>query len=46
MKNLSSVFAAYLVAWAIFFGYYVTVGRRMAALRDEVGRLKGLLKRG
>ncbi|MGA2481757.1 MAG: CcmD family protein [Candidatus Acidiferrales bacterium] len=46
MKNLGSVFAAYLVGWAIFFGYCVSVGRRMTALRDEVERLKNMLKRG
>ena len=40
MKNLNSVFAAYLVAWAIFFVYYVTVARRAAALREDLERLK------
>ena len=46
MKNLNSLFAAYLLGWAIFFGYYVSVGRRLASLRDEVDRLKQVLKRG
>jgi hypothetical protein len=46
MKNLNSVFAAYLLGWAIFFVYYLSVGRRMASLRDEVERLKQVLKRG
>jgi hypothetical protein len=40
VKNLNSVFAAYLVAWAIFFVYYVTVARRAAALREDLERLK------
>lgn len=46
MKNLNSLFAAYLLGWAIFFVYYLTVGRRMTSLRDEVERLKQVLKRG
>ena len=46
MKNLGSVFAAYLIGWGIFFIYYVTVARRTAALRDEIDRLKSSLGRG
>lgn len=46
MKNLNSVFAAYLAAWAIFFVFYVTIARRSASLRDEVERLKNSLYRG
>jgi hypothetical protein len=45
MKNLDSVFAAYLVGWAIFFAYYLTVARRTAALREDLERLKNSLKR-
>jgi hypothetical protein len=45
MKNLGSVFAAYVVGWGIFFVYYVTVARRTAALREQVERLKSLLNR-
>ncbi|HTQ61321.1 MAG TPA: CcmD family protein [Candidatus Solibacter sp.] len=40
MKNLNSVFAAYMAAWAIFFVYYLTVASRAAALRREIDRLK------
>jgi CcmD family protein len=46
MKNLNSVFAAYIAAWAIFFVFYVTIARRSASLRDEVERLKNSLNRG
>lgn len=46
MKNLNSVFAAYLIAWGIFFVYYVSVARRAAALKEELERLKDLLNRG
>jgi hypothetical protein len=45
VKNLDSVFAAYLIGWAIFFVYYLTVARRTSALRDEVERLKNLTNR-
>jgi hypothetical protein len=46
MKNLNSVFAAYLFAWGIFFVYYLTVARRASALRDDLERLKNSLNRG
>ncbi len=45
MKNLDSVLAAYLAGWVIFFLYYISVARRMNALRDEIERLKNLLNR-
>ena len=46
MKNLGSVFAAYVIGWGIFFFYYVSVARRTAALREDVERLKNSLNRG
>lgn len=46
MKNLDSVFAAYMAAWAIFFVYYITVARRAAALRQDIERLKNSVARG
>ncbi len=46
MKNLSSVFAAYVIGWGIFFVYYITVARRTAALREDIERLKNTLNRG
>jgi hypothetical protein len=46
MKNLDSVFAAYLIGWAIFFTYYLTVAKRTAALREDLERLKNSLSRG
>ena len=46
MKNLDSVFAAYMAAWAIFFVFYVTIARRASALRSEVERMKSSLNRG
>jgi len=46
MKNLGSVFAAYVIGWGIFFLYFVTVARRTADLREEIERLKNLVNRG
>jgi hypothetical protein len=46
MKNLDSVFAAYLIGWTIFFVYYLTVARRTAALREDIERLKNSMSRG
>ncbi len=46
MKNLGSVFAAYMIGWGIFFVYYITVARRTAALREQIERLKNSLNRG
>jgi CcmD family protein len=46
MKNLDSIFAAYLIAWGVFFVYFLTVARRTAALREEIERLKNLVNRG
>ena len=45
MKNLDSVFAAYLIAWGVFFVYYLTVAQRTSVLRKEVERLKESLNR-
>jgi CcmD family protein len=46
MKNLNSVFAAYMAAWAIFFVYYLTVARRATALRRDIDRIKNSTSRG
>ena len=40
MKNFWSILIAYLVAWAIFFFYSATVGRRLTRLEDDLRRLK------
>jgi CcmD family protein len=40
MRNFWSILAAYLAAWAIFFVYSATVGRRLARLEDEFRRLR------
>jgi len=40
MKNFESLFAAWMVVWAVFFLYEVTVARRLAKLREDIDRLK------
>lgn len=46
MKNLDSVFAAYLIGWAVFFVFYLSVAKRTSSLRDELERLKESIHRG
>jgi len=41
-----SLFAAWMVVWAVFFVYEVTVSRRLARLRDDIERLKQQLREG
>lgn len=45
MKNLNSVFAAYLAGWGVFFLFYLTIAKRTVSLREEIDRLKNALKR-
>jgi hypothetical protein len=40
MKNFESLFAAYVLIWAIFFFYEVSVARRLARLSEDIERLK------
>ena len=46
MKNLDSVFAAYMIGWTVFSVYYISVARRTAELREQIERLKSTLNRG
>jgi hypothetical protein len=45
VKNLDSIFAAYLLGWAIFFAYYLSVAKRASSLREDIDRLKRSLNR-
>jgi hypothetical protein len=45
MKNLNSVFAAYLAGWSVFFLFYLTIAKRTTNLRAEIHRLKSSLKK-
>jgi hypothetical protein len=40
VKNLNSVFAAYLIGWSVFFLFFVSIAKRSSDLRTEVERLK------
>lgn len=45
MKNIDSVFAAYLIGWGVFLVFYLTVAKRTSDLRAEVERLKSSLRK-
>jgi hypothetical protein len=45
MKNLSSVFAAYVIGWGIFFLFFLMIVKRTSDLRAEIDRLKSSLPR-
>jgi hypothetical protein len=45
MKNLGSVFAAYLIGWSVFFLFYITIAKRTSDIRSELERLKHSLSR-
>lgn len=40
MKNFENLFIAWMVVWAVFFVYEVSVARRLSRLREEVDRLR------
>ena len=40
MKNLNSVFAAYLIGWSVFFLFFLSIAKRSNDLRSELERLK------
>lgn len=46
MKNLDSVFAAYVIGWGVFFVFYLTVAKRTSDLRSEIERLRNSLGKG
>jgi hypothetical protein len=40
VKNLNSIFAAYMIGWGVFFLFFVSIVKRTNNLRSEVERLK------
>jgi hypothetical protein len=40
VKNLNSIFAAYMIGWGVFFLFFVSIVKRTNDLRSEVDRLK------
>lgn len=43
MKNLDSVFAAYMIGWGVFFLFFLFILKRSSDLRVEIDRLKNSL---
>ena len=46
MNNFESLFAAWMVVWAVFSLYEVTVARRISKLQDDIDQLKRQLREG
>lgn len=44
MKNFEFLFTAWMVVWAVFFVYEISVARRITQVRQEIERLKLLLQ--
>jgi hypothetical protein len=40
MKNFENLFAAWMVVWAVFFVYEISIARRLARLRQDIESLK------
>jgi len=40
MKNFENLFAAWIVVWAVFFFYEVSIARRLSRLREDLDRLR------
>lgn len=44
MENAGYLFAAYTVIWVFLFGYVLIMVNRQRKLRQEIDRLKDLMK--
>jgi CcmD family protein len=44
MKNFEFLLTAWMVVWAVFFVYEISVARRITQVRQEIERLKLLLQ--
>jgi CcmD family protein len=44
MKNFDFLFTAWMVVWAVFFTYEISVARRITQVRQEIERLKQQLQ--
>ncbi len=44
MRNFGSIFAAYMIAWAIFFLYQSSIARRITRAEEELRRLREGIK--
>jgi hypothetical protein len=46
MKNFENLFAAWMVVWAVFFLYEISIARRIARLREDIERLRQQIREG
>ena len=44
MKDFQFLFTAWMVVWAVFFAYEISVAGRISRLREEIDRLKQQLQ--
>jgi hypothetical protein len=44
MKNFDNLFAAWMVVWAVFFVYELSIAQRLSRLRDDIEGLKRQLR--
>jgi CcmD family protein len=44
MRNFEFLFTAWMVVWAGFFGYEISIACRLAQLRGDIERLKQQLR--
>ena len=44
MKNFENLFAAWMVVWAVFFVYQLSIAQRLSRLRDDIEGLKRQLR--
>jgi CcmD family protein len=43
IKDFKFLFTAWMVVWALFFVYEISVAKRVAQVREEIERLKDQL---
>jgi hypothetical protein len=44
MKNFENLFSAWMVVWAVFFVYELSIAQRLSRLRDDIEGLKQQLR--
>jgi hypothetical protein len=44
MKSFENLFAAWMVVWAVFFVYELSIAQRLSRLRDDIEGLKRQLR--
>jgi CcmD family protein len=44
MKNFHYLFTAWMVVWAVFFVYELSIAQRLSRLRDDIEGLKRQLR--